>query len=78
LGARPVLVFCGEDDQNLPAKKRAVPMVTTRPYRESDAESVGRLTKSRHSGIADNTSRFNLSFARHEELGKLLGPFRHP
>ena len=45
-------------------------MLTIRPYRESDAESVGRL-------IADTYSRFNLSFASPEELGKLLGPFRH-
>ena len=45
-------------------------MLTIRPYRESDAESVGRL-------IADTYSRFNLSFAAPEELGKLLGPFRH-
>ena len=45
-------------------------MLTIRPYRESDAESVGRL-------IADTYSRFNLSFATPEELGKLLGPFRH-
>jgi hypothetical protein len=29
LGARPVLAFCGEDDQNLPAKESAVPRVTT-------------------------------------------------
>src|SRR5512137_351526 len=45
-------------------------MVTIRPYRESDAECVGRL-------IADTYSWFNLSFATPEELGKLLGPFRH-
>ncbi len=45
-------------------------MITIRPYLESDAESVGRL-------IADTYSRFNLSFATPEELGKLLGPFRH-
>jgi predicted N-acetyltransferase YhbS len=45
-------------------------MLTIRPYRESDAESVGRL-------IADTYSRFNLSFASADELGKLLGPFRH-
>jgi putative acetyltransferase len=45
-------------------------MLTIRPYRESDAENVGRL-------IADTYSRFNLSFAAPEELGKLLGPFRH-
>jgi GNAT superfamily N-acetyltransferase len=45
-------------------------MTAIRPYRESDAESVGRL-------IAETYSRFNLSFATPEELGKLLGPFRH-
>jgi predicted N-acetyltransferase YhbS len=45
-------------------------MLTIRPYLESDAASVGRL-------IADTYSRFNLSFATPEELGKLLGPFRH-
>ena len=45
-------------------------MVTIRPSNESDAECVGRL-------IADTYSRFNLSFATPEELGKLLGPFRH-
>jgi len=45
-------------------------MIAIRPYRESDAQSVGRL-------IADTYSRFNLSFASADELGKLLGPFRH-
>ncbi len=45
-------------------------MLTIRLYRESDAESVGRL-------IADTYSRFNLSFATSDELSKLLGPFRH-
>ncbi|MCX6028801.1 MAG: GNAT family N-acetyltransferase [Chloroflexi bacterium] len=45
-------------------------MLTIRPYRESDAESVGRL-------IADTYSQFNLSFASADDLGKLLGPFRH-
>jgi len=45
-------------------------MLTIRPYRESDAESVGRL-------IADTYSEFNLSFASSEERAKLLGPFRH-
>jgi GNAT superfamily N-acetyltransferase len=48
----------------------ATQMLTIRPYRESDAESVGRL-------IADTYSRFNLSFASADELAKLLGPFRH-
>lgn len=46
------------------------PQITIRPYRESDAERVGQL-------IADTYSRFNLSFASGDELGKLLGPFRH-
>jgi putative acetyltransferase len=45
-------------------------MTEVRPYRESEAESVGRL-------IADTYSRFNLTFATPEEMGKLLGPFRH-
>ena len=45
-------------------------MLTIRPYRESDAESVGRL-------IVDTYSEFNLSFASSEERAKLLGPFRH-
>ena len=45
-------------------------MTAIRPYRESDAESVGQL-------IADTYSRFNLSFATPAELGKLLGPFRY-
>ena len=45
-------------------------MTTIRPYRESDAESVGRL-------IADTYSEFNLSFAAPGERGPLLGPFRH-
>ena len=45
-------------------------MITIRPYGEADAESVGRL-------IAETYSKFNLSFAAPEELGKLLGPFRH-
>jgi len=45
-------------------------MLTIRPYRESDAQSVGRL-------IADTYRQFNLSFASADELGKLLGPFRH-
>lgn len=43
---------------------------TIRPYREADAEQVGRL-------IAETYSRFNLAFATPEELPKLLGPFRH-
>ena len=41
---------------------------TIRPYREADAEPVGRL-------IADTYSQFNLSFASPEELRLLLGPF---
>jgi aryl-alcohol dehydrogenase-like predicted oxidoreductase/predicted N-acetyltransferase YhbS len=45
-------------------------MVQIRPYRESDAEKVGRL-------IADTYSAFNLSHASPEELEAFLGPFRH-
>jgi predicted N-acetyltransferase YhbS len=45
-------------------------MITIRLYRETDAESVGRL-------IADTYGEFNLSFASPEERGKLLGPFRY-
>lgn len=45
-------------------------MLTIRPYRETDAERVGRL-------IAETYSKFNLTFATPEELAKLLGPFRH-
>ncbi len=44
--------------------------ITIRPYSESDAERVGRL-------IADTYSHFNLAFASADELGRLLGPFRH-
>lgn len=45
-------------------------MLTIRAYQESDVGSVGQL-------IADTYSRFNLTFALGDELGKLLGPFRH-
>ena len=45
-------------------------MVTVRPYREDDYESVGIL-------IADTFSEFNLTFAPAEERGLFLGPFRH-
>ena len=41
-----------------------------RPYRETDAQAVGRL-------IADTFSQFNLSSLMPEERGLLLGPFRH-
>ncbi|MDX5319138.1 MAG: GNAT family N-acetyltransferase [Actinomycetes bacterium] len=41
-----------------------------RPYRESDADAVGRL-------IADTFARFNLAFASADQLALLLGPFRH-
>ncbi len=44
-------------------------MITIRRYRESDAESVGRL-------IADTYSEFNLSFASPKERALLLGPFQ--
>ena len=42
-------------------------MFTIRPYRESDAESVGRL-------IADTYSEFNLSFASADELEQAARP----
>lgn len=45
-------------------------MTITRPYREFDAEQVGQL-------IADTYTRFNLAFADDDQLGLLLGPFRH-
>jgi GNAT superfamily N-acetyltransferase len=45
-------------------------MITIRPYRESDAPSVGRL-------IADTYGEFNLSFASPRNRELLLGPFRH-
>jgi GNAT superfamily N-acetyltransferase len=45
-------------------------MITIRRYRESDAESVGKL-------IADTYSEFNLSFASPKKRAMLLGPFRH-
>jgi len=45
-------------------------MIRIRPYRESDANSVGRL-------IADTYGKFNLSFAPPEQRGLFLGPFRH-
>jgi predicted N-acetyltransferase YhbS len=45
-------------------------MITIRPYRESDARSVGQL-------IADTYAEFNLSFASPEDRALLLGPFQH-
>ena len=45
-------------------------MITVRRYRESDAESVGKL-------IADTYSEFNLSFASPKERALLLGPFQY-
>ena len=45
-------------------------MITIRRYRESDAESVGKL-------IADTYSEFNLSFALSRERALLLGPFQY-
>jgi predicted N-acetyltransferase YhbS len=44
--------------------------IVIRPYRESDAVSVGRL-------IADTFGEFNLAYASPEERELLLGPFRH-
>jgi putative acetyltransferase len=44
-------------------------MIVLRPYRESDAPTVGRL-------IADTFSEFNLAYASPAERDLLLGPFR--
>lgn len=41
-----------------------------REYTDKDATAVGRL-------IADTCTEFNLGFASPNELGPLLGPFRH-
>ena len=45
-------------------------MITVRRYRESDAESVGKL-------IADTYGEFNLAFAPPKERALLLGPFQY-
>ena len=45
-------------------------MITIRPYREVDAQDVGRL-------IADTYGEYNLTFAPPEERGPFLGPFQH-
>jgi len=45
-------------------------VITIRPYRELDAQSVGQL-------IADTYGEFNLSFAPPGERGAFLGPFQH-
>lgn len=45
-------------------------MFEIRDYSEDDAIAVGRL-------IADTYTEYNLGFASPEELGRLLGPFRH-
>jgi GNAT superfamily N-acetyltransferase len=45
-------------------------VVTIRRYRESDAQSAGRL-------IADTFSEFNLSFASPAQRDQFLGPFQH-
>jgi putative acetyltransferase len=45
-------------------------MLTIRDYRDTDSELVGQI-------IATTYSEFNLGFASPDELGKLLGPFRH-
>jgi GNAT superfamily N-acetyltransferase len=50
--------------------KQRTGVITVRPYRESDAPSVGRL-------IADTFSEFNLDYASLEERELLLGPFRY-
>ena len=44
--------------------------IEIRPYRETDAQAVGRL-------IADTFGKFNLSSVMPEERDLLLGPFRH-
>jgi GNAT superfamily N-acetyltransferase len=45
-------------------------VITIRPYREDDAQSVGLL-------IADTYGEYNLSFAPPGERGPFLGPFQH-
>ncbi len=45
-------------------------MTSIRRYRETDAETVGRL-------IADTYGAFNLSWASPTDRDLLLGPFRH-
>jgi GNAT superfamily N-acetyltransferase len=47
-----------------------VNMIKIRLYRESDANSVGKL-------IADTYGKFNLAFAPPEQRGLFLGPFQH-
>ena len=44
--------------------------IIVRPYRDEDADSVGRLIK-------DTYSKFNLAFASPAELPLFLGPFEH-
>jgi GNAT superfamily N-acetyltransferase len=44
--------------------------IILRDYRESDAESIGRL-------IADTYSTYNLDFLSAHARGPFLGPFRH-
>jgi GNAT superfamily N-acetyltransferase len=45
-------------------------MITIRPYREDDAETVGRL-------IAETYTRYNLDFFPAEARAQFLGPFQH-
>jgi len=45
-------------------------VITIRPYRDGDAESIGQI-------IAETYSDFSLSFAPPEERGPFLGPFEH-
>lgn len=45
-------------------------MLTIRPYRDEDAESVGQV-------IADTYGKFNLSFVPPEERAPFLGPFQY-
>jgi GNAT superfamily N-acetyltransferase len=44
--------------------------IEIRPYRETDAQAVGRL-------IADTFGEYNLSSVTPEERDQFLGPFRH-
>jgi GNAT superfamily N-acetyltransferase len=53
-----------------PAHGEEKDMIAVRPYRESDAESVGIL-------IADTFSEYNLSDMSPEQRDQLLGPFLH-
>jgi GNAT superfamily N-acetyltransferase len=45
-------------------------VITIRPFREDNAQDVGRL-------IAETYGKFNLSFTSPGERGAFLGPFQH-